>query len=383
VHQRARQFFFLVAIIGLWSAAASAQSLEVSVTPLGSAAKERPLPVGATPQLSIVVRNASKRAVGPITIVVRPEGVSAVSATGWRLDGGALRADIVRVRPGERVERTVRFKVERAALTPASSRIRVEARASGTAAAADTTFTIADCVGAYREKLAGLRGGLLRAVRDSTEQLRRPDATLPAARLFPATGQRTGELAAAERLAAGIASQRGGDPDITNEWFRFLIERWISEVNSYASQPANPGLCANNYYQIAGYRQGLLPISSRVETIHKAADQAAIAARQAARAESGEALLAVARRVLDDPVPGARPAGSEPTDESALAVLVTAHRSAPQTKRPPDLARAISLIETAAWLAEADRRGQALMRSIEAVLSFISDSHKESCVCAF
>jgi hypothetical protein len=43
----------------------------------------------------------------------------------------------------------------------------------------------------------------------------------------------------------------------------------------------------------------------------------------------------------------------------------------------------LSLVETAAWLAEADRRGQVLVLAIEQTLSAISAAHKESCVCAF
>jgi hypothetical protein len=52
-------------------------------------------------------------------------------------------------------------------------------------------------------------------------------------------------------------------------------------------------------------------------------------------------------------------------------------------KPEPDALRALSLAETAAWLAETDRRGQALARAIEEVLAAIGTAHKESCVCAF
>ncbi|MEX2128327.1 MAG: hypothetical protein WD871_08810 [Xanthobacteraceae bacterium] len=362
------------------------QTLVITVTPLGSSAKERPLPVGATPNLTIIIQNGEKRALGPITLTARFEGLSGASSQGWRVEGGALHAEIARIAAGERAQRTLKLKVERAPLAAALSRVRVEARTpDGTVSIGETELNVADCVGAYREKLAELRSGLSQTVRDAAEELRKPDPALPGGRLFSATGARSSELAGAERFAAAFAVRRGGDAQMATEWFRFLVQRWTSELNAYSGQSANPGMCANNYYQIAGYRQGLMPITKRIETIHASADSALAAARAAAKGEPGETLSVLVQRVIK----GAdlAPNGDEPGEAKSLAPLAALASAremlSRERKLEADDARKLSLAETAAWLAETDRRGQALMQSIEGVLASIVGAHKESCVCAF
>jgi hypothetical protein len=52
-------------------------------------------------------------------------------------------------------------------------------------------------------------------------------------------------------------------------------------------------------------------------------------------------------------------------------------------KLDPEAARKFSLAETAAWLNEADRRGQGLAQAIEGALAKIGAAQKETCVCAF
>ena len=110
----------------------------------------------------------------------------------------------------------------------------------------------------------------------------------PAPAFFPATGARSGDIANAERLAATLALRQGGDPQMATEWFQFIIQRWTSELTLYSNQSAAPGLCANNYYQIAGYRQGLMPITNRIESIRVAADRALVVAREAAKSEGAD-----------------------------------------------------------------------------------------------
>ena len=368
--------------IWLMAAPAAAQSLEVLVTPLGSAAKSLPLPVGAAPNVSVTVRNRGSRPVGPIAITAKADGLAPMAAQGWRVESGHLAGEIARLGAGERVERPLRLKVERAPLQATKQKLTVEARvADGSKIYADAELTVADCVGAYREKLAVLRSDLLQNVRDTAEKLRGLDHSQPGARLFPITGARSGDIANAERLAAAIAVRHGGDPQIATEWFQFIIQRWTSELTLYSTQSAAPGLCANNYYQIAGYRQGLMPITNRIESIRVAADRALVTAREAAKSEGAdETLAALAQRAIKIAMPNGAGDDAARQPFEALAAARDLFRS---NGADPNAARALSLIETAAWLAEADQRGQALKRSIEQVLSAIGAAHKESCVCAF
>jgi hypothetical protein len=282
------------------------------------------------------------------------------------------------------MERLLRLKVERATLQPEKQRLRAEARLpGGESALTEVELTVTDCVGAYREKLAVLRGGLLQKVRDMATALHRPDLALPAGRLFPSTGARSGELANAERLAGAFAARHGGDPQMATEWFQFLILRLASELTAYSNQSPAPGLCANNYYQIAGYRQGLLPISNRIDAVRLAAERALSAAREATKAESrDEDLAMLVQRATADLATTAN--GGETSARTPLAALAAARGELANAPRmEPDVLRALSLVETAAWLAETDRRGQALTRAIDEVLVAISTAHKESCVCAF
>jgi hypothetical protein len=365
------------------SAGAAAQTLEILASPLGSAAKGLPLPPGATASIKISVSNKGPRAVGPLVLMAKPEGVATLVTQGWRAASGGLTGEIARIAPGERAERMLRLKVERAPLLPAKQRLRIEARsADGRTVAADVELSVADCAGAYREKLAVLRSGLLQKVRDAATDLHRPDLSLPAGRLFPASGARFGDLASAERFAATFALRRGGDPQMATEWFQFLIQRWTSELNAYSNQSAAPGLCANNYYQIAGYRQGLMPITNRIDSVHAAANRALGFARETAKAESqDEDLATLARRATKNF--GLAASVPEGDVGGPLAALAGATEAVVRGKLDPDAARTLSLVETAAWLAETDRRGRKLVQAIEEVLAAIATAHKESCVCAF
>jgi hypothetical protein len=359
---------------------AFAQALDLTLTPVGAAAKERPLPVGATPNVTISVRNNGKAAVGPLTLSARVDGASLAGKQDWRLDAGAAVLEVARLSAGERIERRLRLSIERAPFEGGKATIEVEARAkAGVLAKATTALRVADCAGAYRTRLAVLRSGLIDKMRQSADVLSRPDPALPAGRIFPAPGSRGNPLAAAEQLATALAERRGSDPQMATEWFRFLIHRFASELNLYAAQPPAPGLCANNYYQIAGYRQGLQPITKRIDAVQEAAATSMAAARAAAKAEPDEDLAAIVRRVVQ--LAGwTVPESAEPP----TAVLAEARGvNGRDLNLLPDVLRALSLTETAAWLADADARGQALKRAIEEILQTISTAHKETCVCAY
>jgi hypothetical protein len=381
-HQAPRSCFLGIAgivAVALTNAPALGQSLDVSISANGSAAKARPQPVGATTVLTIAVRNGAGSVAGPIKLTASLAGLTLVAGDGWRTDGRDAIAEIARLAPSEQVERVLRLKVEQAPLHAEERVVRIEARTSDDRiAGGEFKLVVADCVGAYREKLAMLRSDLVQKVRDAAENMRKPDPALPASRLFAPTGARNTKLRDAERLAVSFAARRGGDAEMATEWFRFMIARWISELNAYAGQGYNPGLCANNYYQIAGYRQGLLPITKRIEAIHAAARDAAEAAREAIGAEASDDLVGLVQRALRD-----SPDNSIEGQKEPFAALAAANAIWQRERRlhAEELQR-LSLVETAAWLKAVDRRAQALAQAIEAVLSNLASAQKDSCVCA-
>jgi hypothetical protein len=355
---------------------ASAQSIELKLTPKGSAVSERPLPPGAAPVVEIEVRNASKSTLGPVELSVRLEGIAAAKPEGWQLKGETLLTVIKSIPAGADADRTLRLRVERAPVEMATARVLVEAKGpDGGAVTADATLRVRDCAGAYRAKLAELRERLVLPVRDAAETMRRGDPALPMSRQFPYAGKRNSELSRIERLSASFTARRGSDSQMATEWFRFMIQRWGSELNAYATQPANPGLCANNYYQIAGYRQGLLPITKHIDAIQDAAEKAL----ELTRKESGESGNAdeISRAL-------AKAVGVDVSaDASAFTVLGELRSASNGRWFEPAQVEKLSVVETAAWLADADQRGQKLVQTIEQVLATIAAAHKETCVCAF
>jgi hypothetical protein len=366
----------VAAIASLLTGPVRAEGIELKIVPKGSAASGRPLPPGASPLISVELRNREKSASGPVEISVRLEGLAAGKSDGWQPQGETLRAAVKSIPAGGETDRALRLRVEKAPNEGATARIATEAKTrDGATVTAEAAIPVRDCAGAYRTKLAELRESLSTPVRDAAEAMRREDAALPMSRLFPYAGRRNNELARVERVAGPFAARRGSDAQMQTEWFRFMIQRWGSELNAYASQPPNPGLCANNYYQIAGYRQGLLPITKHIETTQAAADKAL----ELARKDSGESgnVDEIARAL-------AKSSGADvAADASAFAVLARLQSNGNGLRADPALVEKLSTVETAAWLADADARGQKLIQAIEQVLATIAGAHKESCTCAF
>jgi hypothetical protein len=354
-----------------------AEDLEVTVMPTRKSVATRPLPPGTTADINVILRNTGKAAIAPIQISVRLESLAFANSDGWQQQGDRLFTTIKTLGPDASAERLLRIRVETAPLDIANAHVRAEVKvADGKTIDAETTLRIADCAGAYRTRLLNLRESLSTPVRDAAEEMRRGDPTLPLTRQFPYAAKRNNELARLERTAAAFTARRGGDAQMATEWFRFMIQRWGSELNAYASQPANPGLCANNYYQIAGYRQGLLPITKHIDATREAAEKAL----ELARKESGESGSAdeIVRALL-------KAAGSDAALDGAALTALAALRASPGNgqRLAPEMIGKLSAAETAAWLADADKRGQKLVQAIEQVLGTIANAHKETCVCAF
>jgi hypothetical protein len=353
--------------------------LTVTLTALGNAARDRPLPAGGSATLKIVIRNETKNTAGPVTLRVTFPNPKADGQPELAIEGEGLSGEIVAIEPGASVERNLRVRIARAPFPAGKTGIIIEARIneqlSGSASAG---LLVADCVGAYREKLGVLRSGVLQEVRDAADAMRRPDASLPG-RMFPMTNARKGDVMTAERLAAPLAARGAADAQMATEWMRFLIARWVSELTNYSSQPSNPGMCANNYYQIAGYREGLLPVTKRLDAFRDSARHALTAARTAAKDTGAASAHAVVLKIADT----AGVQGIDP-NASVFALLASIRAAlAHGTKLEPAQMEALSLAETAAWLEETSKRGQSLNGAIEKVLATIASVHKESCVCAF
>jgi hypothetical protein len=354
--------------------------LTVTLAPQGSAAKDRPLPAGGAASLKITIRNETRNAAGPVTLRAVFPNPKVEGQPELALEGDALAGEIAKIEPGDSVERVLRVRIARAPFPAGKSEITVEARSGEqVSGAAKASLLIADCVGTFREKLAVLRAGVLNEVRDAAEAMRRPDSSLPAGRIFPMTNARKGEVMTAERLSLPLAGRQAADAQMSIEWMRFLISRWLSEVTNYSNQPANPGMCANNYYQIAGYREGLQPITKRLDGFRDSAQHTLAAARMAAGEASAANPHAIVLKIADT-------AGIEGTDPNARVFALLANirgALARGTKLEPQQMEALSLAETTAWLDETNKRGQALKDAIEKVLGTIAGAHKEACVCAF
>jgi len=365
-----------------FAAPASGQTLQLSVTTNSASAQRQVLPLGATAMLKITVRNEGPATTGPVKLTAEPAGLAIVTGKSWRLDDGNAVAEIARLKAGERVERTLRLKVEKAGTAAEARIVRIAALGPGEqTASAEIELSVADCVGAYRNRLAVLRSNLALQVRDAADELRKPDPSLPPGRLFALTNARNTEIRKAERLAASFAARRGGDAEMATEWFRYIIARWVSELNAFAGQAYNPGLCANNYYQISGYRQGLQPITKRIDAIHAAASAALAAAREAIGAEPEDEIAALVTRVAH-PDEHSNESNSEEPAASIFDALKAARAWLRERKLSSEEARQLSLVETAAWLNVADRRAQKLAQAIEQVLSTLATAQKETCICA-
>jgi len=369
----------LIAAAILVSSPPALADIEVAVIPQGNAAKERPLPNGSAASVLISVRNTGKDALARADVIAQFDGFVPATTEVWRVKGTTATFSIERLPAGGQTERILRMSVANAPLVATKRNVSVEIRAKdGALATGEAQILIADCAGAFRSRLESLRATISQGVRDAAEEMRRPDTNLPLSRAFPYTGARSREIAAAERLAGTVAARRGADTQMATEWFRFMIVRWASELNAYTSQPANPGLCANNYYQIAGYRQGLLPITRHLDTIKSAAASSIKAARDAANADGSEDTATLARRLIKE-------AELEANADTGDTFSILASARATFGARPPatDIARKFSLVETAAWLEAADRRGGKLTEEIEKLLATIATAHKESCICSF
>ncbi len=354
--------------------------LSVRLSPRGLAAGDKPLPPNATASVRVIVQNNGTSPLTRIHLKAAIEGMKADNLAGWRVDGSSFSAEIARLASGEKIERSLNARVDAPPPAPATARITVEARSeNGGNANAEARIPIADCAGAYRGRLASVRTDQIAAVKKLAEDVRKPEPGLPRGRIFPSTDARTGPLANAERLAAQFASTAGADSELAKEGMRWLVLRWTAELGNYVAQDKNPGLCTGVTELLPIYRNSIAPLMRRLEAIAASAKTALAAAHEETKAEDDN-IARMARRI-------AGKAGVEGIEDGASVFAILSKTrdflADKDKKLEADDARALSLTETAAWLAAAGKRADGLAAAFNGTLSAIAVAHKNTCVCAY
>jgi hypothetical protein len=351
-------------------------TLAVTIAPRGRAAGDKPLPVGAGLSVRVGVQNTGSRPLARIHLKATIEGLKADHPAVWRADGSGFSTEIPRLAAGDKIERDFSARVEPAG-ERGSARIAVEAQSDGARGSAEARVAIADCAGAYRARLAAIRAEHIAAVKKLAEEIRKAEPGLPRGRIFPATGARSGPLANAERLAAQFATSAGADTELQKEGMRWLVLRWTAELGNYMGQDKNPGLCTGVTELLPTYRKSLAPIARRLEAITAAAEAALALAREETKTDD---LSRMARQIAEK-------AGLEGIEDGASTFAILQKLHAFLGGKDKDLeaepARAVSVIETAAWLAAAAKRADALTRAFDGTLDAIAAAHKDTCVCAY
>jgi hypothetical protein len=367
-------------LLALVLSAQADDKLSITLAPRGLAAGDKPLPPGATAGVRVIVQNNGTTALTRIHLKAAIEGLKADGQAGWRTDAGGFSAEIARLAAGEKIERSFSARVDAPPPAPATARIAVEVLSDdGGNANAEARIPIADCAGAYRGRIAPIRGVEIAAIKKLAEEIRKPEPGLPRGRIFPATAARSGPLANAERLAAQFAATAGADTELAKEGMRWLVLRWTAELGNYVSQDKNPGLCTGVAELLPIYKNSIAPLTRRLEAISAGAKTALAAAREETKAEDDD-LARMARKIADK-------AGVEGLEDGApvFAILAKTREflADKDKKLEADDARALSHVETAAWLAAAGKRADGLAAAFNGTLASIAAAHKDSCVCAY
>ncbi|KAA5602512.1 hypothetical protein [Blastochloris sulfoviridis] len=383
--------------------AALPPGLAIEVVPSdASIAAGKAVAPGVTRTLRIALTNRGTVPLARIAVTAQLDGARADPSGPWRVDGALVRAEVRSLAPGARM--LLPLQVRSADPGPAgqaTGRVLVDARVQGQPpAGGDFAWTVRDCPGAYHAALEGLRTGALAELRRVSEAMRKGNPDLPAGglRFRPAKPAR-GAAGAPIRIAASIASRRGGDPELARNPLLYTAARTILELDQYMKQRAVPTLCTGAAGVVAAYRRAFAPVERRLAAIRGAAARA-----RSAPADLGDVTAVVAAgggtggtgarseaspgpSSLDDLAARARRAAIDagllapeaPAAGSALATLAVAARAG--TQLDPAAADALSAIEVEAWLAEAEAGADRLSRAFNATLDGILAAHAANCTC--
>jgi hypothetical protein len=352
--------------------------LAVEVT--GPAAGKAAVP-GATQALRIALANRGTTPLTRITVAVRVDGARIEPGGGWRLDGALARAEVAALAPGGRGVLALAVRsVEVAPGGEATARVLVDARvADQPPAAGELSWTVRDCPGAYRAALLQVRAGPLAETRQALRALRKGDAALPQGlRFLPAPATFRGAAGEPLRLAAAIATARGGDPELSRSPLDYTAERTLLELDQYMNQRAIPTLCTGAGVVVNAYRRAFTPVENRLALIRLMASRA----RPAPPAD-GTALDDLATRTRHAAVEAKLLPPEAPGADSPLATLAAARAALPPgTRLEPASLEALAAVEVEAWLTLAEAGADKVSRGFAATLDGILAGHAASCTCA-
>lgn len=356
---------------------AAPAKLSVTATPLGAAAKEKMLPVSAVAAINLVIKNEGTEPVSKVVVIAKLDGVKLEPSGEWKADGDEIKLEIPEIKAAQELTRRLHVRVDAAPLPPGrKAEITFEVRGGDAIARAQTAISIADCATAFHAQLTRVRIDVVENVRKLAEEVRKPDASLPRTRIFRVAA-RKGDLATLERLAAGVMARGAGIPELGREGMRYTVARWTNELRAYTGQEPNPGLCAGNYYLVAGYRQNIIPITQLTDAPKKAAARALALVRKTLDAKDDEDLSKIALRVAET-----ANVKIENAPATTLALLERI-RDELKEKSADEQIEKLSLIETAAWLQAGAAHAAKLSNAIERTIDGMTQAQKQTCVCAY
>ncbi len=365
----------------LFSGTAPAQNakLAITVTPLGTAAGEKMIPVAGIASINVTIKNESSAPLSNVRLNAKLNGMKLVPEDGWKADGDDALLEIDSVKPGEEIVRRLNLRVEMAPMPPGrQASLTVEAKTGEAAVNASAKFPVGDCAAAFQSELTRLRITTISEIWPAADDMRKPDTSLPRMRFFRIGMRRSNDLATLDRLAAGYQGRLLSDYEFFREGVRYTARRWSDELKAFAGQGPNPGLCAVNSEMIAGIRKTIQYVTARIEPPIKAYARAMDLLRKNIGAADGDDLQKIALRTAEEA--GAKienpPAGVFKILERTKELLKDAKPTEAQLDN-------LSLVESVAWIEAQAMRSKKLHDLIENSITGITEAQKKTCVCAF
>jgi hypothetical protein len=377
---RAAAAILLTVVLNTDAAQAQTPSkLVLTVTPLGAAAGDKMLPVGATIGVDVKFKNESNDAVSKVILTAKLNGVKLAPQDGWEADGDNAVLEIASAKPNEEITRRLNVVVAMAPLPPGrQAEVVIEAKVGEATANASTKFPIGDCAAAFQAELTKLRISTISEVWPTADEMRKPDTTLPRMRFFRVGMRKSNDLAMIDRLAAGYQGRLLAHYDFFSEGVRYTSRRWSDELKAFAGQEPNPGICAVNKEMIDGIRKTIGYVTARLEPQQKASTRALEQVRKALNAGDSDDLVKIALKAAEDA--GAK---IENPPSNVFKILELARDALKDAKLTSEQIDNLSLVESMAWVEAQGLRSKKLSDLIENSITGIQDAQKKNCVCAF
>jgi hypothetical protein len=379
---RLRAALIVFAAAAFCSNAAEAQNspkMALTVTLLGAATGEKPIPVAAVVRGNIALKNESSEPLSKVVLTAKLNGVKFVAEDGWKADGDNAVLEIGQIKPNEEITRQLSMRVEMAPMPPGKqAELIVEAKAGEASVNVSAKFPVGDCAAAFQSELTRLRITTISEIWPTADEMRKPDTSLPRVRYFRVGMRKSNDLAMLDRLAAGYQARLLSDHEFFREGVRYTARRWSDELKAFAGQEPNPGLCAVNKEMFEGIRKTINYVTARVEPPIKAYARAMSLLRNATGAADSDDLQKIALRAAED--------ASAKIDNPSVTTLKILEQAKDLLKdaKPTDAQLDnLSLIESVAWIEAQALRSKKLNDLIENSITGISEAQKKICVCAF